>query len=470
MNGIARILRERLHKDFGSLYKIHKAHPLRTWLALAAFIVAFTYALSYQIAPTVDARKFHTIAVNLVTKGTFCFGCDVPLAKDTAIRDIGPGYQFFLAGVYKIFGIRIWMVWLLQALMHATIVWWLYGLIRRILGQASSNHLNTTLPLALYAFHPDIIQAAAMLMSEALFVFLLMILVKIFISIWERHGKSSWTSLIGMGLLSGALMMVRPTGLPFLIIVLFVFAWKHWWKAGLIVLMGAVLIQAPWAIRNARLYNHFVLNSVVGGLDIWVGLDPYSPGEFNMDALPHITSKINGLDSDEIDRVSLAEAKKIVQEKPLFAIGRTMHKGLKLFALTKTSAFWFHYRSTVDQLATLVLSLGFNAIIWLAAFACLIEVIWRSKWPPILISLAIFCVILLAVSPTLTVVVNRYRIPMLPFAILLMSYWFIITKSWRERGRSLIVAVLIIILCTVADLWNSFPKVLDRIRRIRGAS
>lgn len=262
-------------------------------------------------------------------------------------------------------------------------------------------------------------------------------------------------------------MMVRPTGLPFLIVGLIFLAWKHWWKAVVIILTCAVLIQVPWAIRNHSVYKQFIVNSVVGGWDFWVGLDPYSPGEFNMDKLPHIAEKIEGLDADEIDRVSIAEVKKIIQEKPLFAIGRTLHKGLKLFALTKTSAFWFHYGSSVEQLATLVFSVGFNAVIWLAAFACLFEVAWRRKRPPILVTIAIASIALLAISPTLTVVVNRYRIPMLPFASILVSYWFLMTHSWRERMRSVVVAGCVLVICTVADLWNSFPKVLERIQEMR---
>jgi hypothetical protein len=445
----------------------HRAAPWRTWIALAAFLVSFGYALTYQITPSVDARKFNTIAINLVTKNTFCFTCDVPLEKDWAIRDIGPGYQFFLAGMYTVFGIRLWVVWLMQALMHAIVCWWLYGMLKKNSGSERGTEWHVGIPIALYAFHPDVVQNVAMLMSENLFVFILVGLAGLCIQSLEKEDDHPGWRWVVIGILGGILMMVRPTGLPFVCAASFFLMWQKKWKTVLVLLVCVIAIQTPWAIRNERLYNHFILNSVVGGLDFWVGLDPYSPGVFNMDALPHITSKIQGLEPDQIDRVSIEETKKIIAEKPLFAIGRTLHKALKLFALTKTSAFWFHYHSSVDQLITLIGSVICNAVIWISAFAGLVEMIWRKKRIPPLIAFSILAVMLLAVAPTLTVVVNRYRIPMLPFAVLVMGYWLVITGSWRQRLRSLIVASLIIAVCTVADLWNSLPKVMDRVRYLR---
>ncbi len=445
--------------------EIHRVSPWRTWIALIACVVSFGYALSYQITPSVDARKFNTIAMNLATKNTFCFTCDVPLQKDWAIRDIGPGYQFFLAGIYKTFGIHIWIVWFIQALMHAAVCWWLYGLLRKNI-DTSGPEWHVAFPVGLYALHPDVIQSTAMIMSENVFVFLLVGLAGLFLKTIEKKGDKPRWEWVVIGLLGGVLMMVRPTGLPFVCALVLFLLWRKKWRISLIVIVSVIAIQTPWAIRNERLYNHFILNSVVGGLDFWVGLDPYSPGVFNMDALPHITSKIQGLEPDQIDRVSIEETKKIIREKPLFAIGRTAHKALKLFALTKTSAFWFHYHSSIDQLFTLIGSIVFNAIIWVSAFAGLVEIVWRKKRVPPIIVFSILAIILLAVAPTLTVVVNRYRIPMLPFAVLVMGYWLAMTGSWKGRMRSGAVAVLIVSVCTVSDLWSSLPKVMERIRNI----
>lgn len=436
---------------------------LKAWVLLATFLVSFGYALVYRIEPSVDARKFNTIAVNLVTKGTFCFECDVPLAKDRAIRDIGPGIQFFLAGVYKIFGIHQWIVWLLQAMMHTVVVFWLWGLTRKITGRDPQEQKILLLPLALYAFHPDIVQQNAMLMSESLFTFLLVGAFMATLRLVERKSLR-WAAFVG--LLIGATFMVRPTGLPVLVVVVGYFVWRKWWKHALIIFLAAACLQIPWTVRNMNVYDRFILNSVVGGLDFWVGLYPDGPGEFDMDNLPEITSKIAGLDPDQLDYVSMMETKKIIQEQPFFAIGRTIQKGFKLFALTKTSGFWFHYRSAVDQAATVATSIAFNAAMWSMTFAALVWMAWKRRVPGVTIGLAAAFILLLGAAPTLTVVVNRYRVPMLPFAVLLSSWWLVSVRG-RERWISLLWAWAFLIVATCVDVWGSFPKIAERVQRIR---
>jgi ABC-2 type transport system permease protein len=61
-----------------------------------------------------------------------------------------------------VFGIRLWVVWLIQALLHGVAVWWLYGLARRFVPHAKPWQLGSA--VGLFAFHPDIIQQQAMLM------------------------------------------------------------------------------------------------------------------------------------------------------------------------------------------------------------------------------------------------------------------------------------------------------------------
>lgn len=461
MNWMSRFVRDAL----SAVRTQYRAEPVRVWICLAAFVASFGYALVYQITPSVDARKFHEIATHLASEGRFCFECNVPLAEDRAIRDIGPGYQFFLAAIYKVFGVRLWVVWFIQALMHAVVTWWIFGLVRRVIG-SSARQMYAIVPVTLYAVHPDVIQNTAMLMSENLFVFLFLGLVGLFIRVWEKDGKIRWFDAAGIGVLSGVLMMVRPTGMPVLAFLLFVFALRRWWKIGLIVLTFAVLVQTPWAIRNIRLYDHFVLNSVVGGLDIWVGLDPHSPGEFNMDALPHITSKIAGLSPDQIDKVSLEEVKTILRERPLFVIQRTVQKAFKLFALTKTSAFWFHYYGTWDRLATLVLSVLFNLALLGMSFAAIWDVLLRRKLRHWIMGLSIVAVVLMAISPIVAVVVNRYRIPMLPFMTILSAGWLAFVTG-RERRNSLLAAGATLVLATGVDLLGSWNKVVERIQRFK---
>lgn len=447
------------------LRKMHQAAPVRTWLVLAAFIVSLGYAFVYQIQPSVDARKFHEIAVNLVTKHSFCYQCNVPLAEDSAIRDIGPGYQFFLAGVYWFFGIRLWVVWLIQAVMHAVVVWWLFGLAKRFVPEARPALLGFA--VGLYAFHPDVIQQGAMLMSEALFLFLLVGLFRLVVGLFDQEtGKQTLLKAGLIGLFFGALVMTRPTGLMVFVGALLLFAWKRRWKELLVVFFCFLAMETPWTLRNLHLYDKFIFNSVVGGLDIWVGLDPYGIGEFNLEKLPHITEKIQYLSPEEVEYTSFAETKKIITTMPGFAILRTLQKGFKLFALTKTSGFWLHYRGVADQLTTIVLSMLFNLAVLGMGFSAMVDVFLKRRVRHWVFATSICAILLLAIAPTISVVVNRYRIPMLPFFILLIVDWLVHVRG-RDRIRSLVGAALFLAATTTVDLWGALPKVLERWRDIR---
>jgi hypothetical protein len=443
----------------------HRAMPLRTWIVLAAFVVSLGYACAYRIQPSVDARKFHEIAVNLVTKHSFCFECNVPLAEDKAIRDIGPGYQFFLAALYQLFGIRLWVVWIVQALMHALVVWWLFGLAKRLVPEAKDGFVGAV--IGLYAFHPDVIQQYAMLMSESLFVFLLVAVFRLVIPLVEGSLKRQpWVVAGATGLLLGALTMTRPTGLPIFLGVLGLLAWKRRWKDLLVVFLCFLAIQAPWTVRNLRVYDKFIFNSVVGGLDFWVGLDPYGPGEFDLDKLPHITEKIKGLTPEEVEYTSLAETKNIIKTMPGFALARTVQKGFKLFALTKTSGFWFHYRTSIDQVATVFASALFNLVALGAGCAAAFEIVRTRRVRHWGIVAALAVIALMGVAPTLTVVVNRYRIPMLPFFSLIILDWLVHVRG-RDRIRSLLFAGALLAATTLLDVWTSVFKIMERINQIR---
>jgi len=446
------------------LRDLYRRQPTRVWVVFAAFVVSFGYALIYRIVPSVDARKFHEIAVHLVTQHSFCFDCNVPLAQDSAIRDIGPGYQFFLAGLYSLFGIRLWVVWLVQALLFSVVVWWMWGLAERVIPAEKRATWMIALPMSLLAVHPDIVQGNAMLMADGLFTFLLVASIVVCLPYLERVIPHGWKRPLLLGVLLGLLAMVKPTGVPLFIGIMMLLLCRRIWKAALIVTLCFIAVQTPWAVRNLMTYDHFIYNSVVGGLDMWVGLYPQGTGEFNLDALPEIAHKIEGLSPDQVDHVSMEQVKTIIREHPLFAIQRTASKFFKLFALSKTSGFWFHYRGTFDQGATVLLSALFNLLLLGMGFAAVAYMVLKRLFKSPLLWVMCIVILLLSASPTLTVVVNRYRIPMLPFFAVLSAFWLAEARG-RDRWLSLGTSVAFLVLCTGIDLAASWDKLKEHLSR-----
>ena len=67
-------------------------------------LLSLVYSFYFKIAPVVDARVYDTIAVNILEGGAYKEDLSKSYEFDTAIIRVGPGYEFFLAGIYYLFG------------------------------------------------------------------------------------------------------------------------------------------------------------------------------------------------------------------------------------------------------------------------------------------------------------------------------------------------------------------------------
>ena len=60
-------------------------------------------------------NQYHEMAINILERGEFSI-----YGEKTMLRE--PGYPFFLAVIYKIFGMNIWVVKIIQFLLHFLII------------------------------------------------------------------------------------------------------------------------------------------------------------------------------------------------------------------------------------------------------------------------------------------------------------------------------------------------------------
>src|SRR3989344_3177683 len=101
----------------------------------ASFLLSLSYSFYYRVPLYVDARAYDTIAQNVVNGLGYREDVSLPTKLDRAIVRVGPGYEFFLAGVYKIFGHHIEVVWVLQAILLAASVWLAFIISRLVFKQ-----------------------------------------------------------------------------------------------------------------------------------------------------------------------------------------------------------------------------------------------------------------------------------------------------------------------------------------------
>jgi hypothetical protein len=301
-------------------------------LGIAALVAILLLGLGLRVgeawdgrAPVYDAAAYAAIARNLDEGRGFTVG-----AKATQpSSDYSPGLPLFVAGLYEVTGgVHERLARLVLAVIGALAPLFAYLLARRLAGATSRRSAQPSvlgnpvgdkgqrvggravvaglIAALAVAIYPATIEYTGMLMTEPLAATLLA--GAILAILWAGDGASPWRWLVP-GLTVGALALVRPEylaiGLLLAVLILLHerFAsrphrsssqkpadsaekceragggWRRALVAGAIVVLGIVVVVAPWTIRNAIALDRFVAVSTGGGQVLYAGT--YLPSDGN---------------------------------------------------------------------------------------------------------------------------------------------------------------------------------------------
>lgn len=355
-----------------------------------------------------------------------------------------PGYPLFLAGCQWLFGPRVLVVRLVQAALGAWCVWWVGRLTRRAV-PADRPGVAWTVPLIaglLAALEPYGVANAAFLLSEALFVPLLVLTQWGLAELWPAPGEapsytssgSAWLALAtGAGL--GAAVLVRPSWGLYVPLALGVWVAaggpEGGWRGRLpalrgaaLVMLGLVVVMGPWWARNARIYGRFVPTALWAGASLYDGLNPGATGASDMNFLGD--PEFWPLDEEAQDAVLGARALDFARQNP----GRVAR-----LAVVKAGRFWSPWPNAGALASTPAAVAGTAAT--LPVFALLALGLWdRRRDVRALALLALplgytFALHLVFVSSM------RYRVPpMVPALGLAAVGARRAADWWQGRGRS----------------------------------
>jgi hypothetical protein len=268
-------------------------------------------------APVFDAAAYAAIARNLDEGHGFTVGA----AATQPSSDYSPGLPLFVAGIYKVTGgVHERLARLVLALLGTLAVVFTYLIARRLArprvlgspegdkgrgvadgeripGRAVVAALIAALVVAIY---PATIEYTGMLMTEPPAATLLAgAMLGIF---WAGDGVALWRWAVP-GLSLGALALVRPEYLAigFLLAVLVLAhehlkvrkqrlaeiaearngppSWPRSLKVAAVLVLGIVVVVAPWTARNAFALHRFVSVSTGGGQVLYSGT--YLPSDGN---------------------------------------------------------------------------------------------------------------------------------------------------------------------------------------------
>lgn len=241
-------------------------------VALVGLGVRLAVVLAIPTQPTSDSWSYLERAANILRHGRYealpglldaTYPPGYPLAL-AAVTAVAPAADALLAAKLGSCGLAFAAILLIGHL----------G--RRLLGPTTG-----LLAAGILALYPRHVLQAVVLVSEHLFLPLLLLLLMALAIAWDR--PKAWRLAALAGAATGALALVRPIG--YLLGLLWIgraLARRRQWRLVLAELVAVLAVQhavmLPWAIRNHVTLGTFSFLSSAGGVDLLIGNNPRATG------------------------------------------------------------------------------------------------------------------------------------------------------------------------------------------------
>ncbi len=400
------------------------AYSLAAVVALAVAVRVAVVLATPHFVPQTDAADYDRLAVSLAQHGTFPSSTFAP--GPTAFRP--PLFPIALAAVYKVVGVGSTATrWeagrLLEAGLGAiTVV--LIGLIAlRLWGRRVA-----LVSSAIAAVYPPLVLVGSSLMTESLFIPL--VLVAVLSALKARDSAPGWRWAVASGVLIGLAALTRGNGIAIALPLGFL-VWsrrprwsRHAFATPLILLAAAVLTLVPWTIRNAGVFGEFVPITTETGYATAGTFNSFTAHRSDYPALwvPPVTDvqkvlKTNpGLNEARIsDRLNTL-ARQYVEAHPAYLGKVFWWNGLRLLNLT--GAHFEHWAAQYEAYPAWLAVTSVYAF-WVAGLLALVGTLTgaarRAPW-------ALWaCPVLVFFSTVFFLGSTRYRSPADPFVIMLAA-------------------------------------------------
>lgn len=432
-----------------------KENKILTVILLGSFLASLIYSFYFQIKPVVDARAYDTTAQNIVNGIGFRENPEKDILHDYAIARVGPLYQYFLAGLYFVFGHNLGIVWLFQSLLHMLSAWLVYLIARQLFDDSTYSKTIALIAAGFLGFYPDLIEISAMLMTETLYLFLFCLTLYIFFRFFERDDKFSVALL---GLVFGLAVLARPPVL--LILPLFIFYFfrrKEFMKIAILILM-LILVFVPWTARNYLTYSKIMPFGAAGNFNFWIG--NYHGGGGEQEPIKVHYDFVATRPVAEINGESMRQFISFLRNYPAEFIKLTFLRVNKYFSLIRPMGFWF-YQYGLGQAIFIFSSALASVFLFIFALGGFWESIKQKDEK--LLYLAAFTVL----TPLLifiTVVETRYRFQIYPLLAIFSAFFAVklfSSKNWWTN-KILWSTFIFLFFNTLIDLFLSLEKLKER--------
>ncbi len=426
---------------------------------LAVFSISLAYSFYFRIQPAADARAYDNIAWNIVQGNGYLEIAGTPLDKDNSIIRVGPGYEFFLAVIYYIFGHSYEAVWVLQALLMVLSALLVFLTAKEIF-RTDWNFLIGMTSAALIGFSPDLITMQGMLMTEILGVFLIILSAYIFCR-YHNSMEKSWIPALLLGLAVGSASLVRTPAVFLLFPISVYFLFSKNWKHFLVMLAVFAALFSPWVLRNYVVYGVFMPTNSAAGFNLLTGNHPGATGEQgDFEVLDRYPAELSGY---QVDKLATDDAVKFILSNPLEFLKLTLYRTSIYFSFSRPTGFWFHLDG-LSKVLTLVSSGIYSILLFTLGFFG----IWQlRKLDDQGKSLAGFFLAMLIMMPLAIIgiiIETRYRMLVYPFFAVFAGYGLNELISRKMSLRPVIYMIAVLGLNTLFDMARNFDRIIGKIQ------
>jgi 4-amino-4-deoxy-L-arabinose transferase-like glycosyltransferase len=400
--------------------------------AVAGLVLRLAFSLLYWVDKpmTHDEHEYLALAAGLAQGRGFTY--TEPATGTTAQFGRAPGYPAFLALIgagtttATVVPVRVKIA---QAILGAITICLIAAAALRAAGPGAG-----IVAAWLAAIHPPLVWISSYVFSESLYAAVAIAAALALQAAVDLAGTNPQTRrhagrALLAGILSGAAILVRPAMLFFLPLALIWLLRRRVGWAATAFVMGALLVVAPWTMRNYRTHGRFVLVASEGGVTFWTGNHPLSGGEGDLAANPELKrAEVEfrrshpNLTSEELEPLYYEDAFRHIRSDPVWWSGLLARKAFYTIVPTGPSYALHSLRYRAASVVSYLLLLPI-------AGAGAIE-LWRRPNRP-------DAMLLLGASAGLVCMVffpqERFRIPVIDPVLIVCASAFVSSRVWRSH-------------------------------------
>src|SRR3989344_2102154 len=439
------------------------ARKILIYILFGAFLVSIIFSFYYRISPTVDAKAYTRIARNMVAGLGYIEHIENTgrITNDDAIVRVGPGYEFFLAGLYLVTGGQnLPIVWVAQALLRVLTAFFIYKIALLLFSEHENRTRIALLAAGIIGFFPDLVVIGGMLLAETLFLTLLAAALY-FSLLLLKDGRRS--HLYFASILWGLAALVRPTAIPMVFLLAVVLIYRKNWASAAIVLIATILFIGGWSVRNSLVYGRPLFTTTAGSYALWVGNNAGATGGY--DKTPQIHELIDKYHSIELSKKAFGDYFAFLIHRPFKFIELQFRKTILYFSLLRPMGLWIYLADKpIDRAITLFASAIATVFLFIAGAAGA-YFYFKEK---VCTNLFLFGMIMIqpfVVIPTY--VETRYRYPLYIFLALFAALAVMATLQKTISRKIILWVCLLFFLISVIDIAYSAQIFRERIKELR---